>query len=266
MRRILSFICEGMTLGATLDDGTATTGLLIVSGGNEIRIGAHRGMAKLAADVAAKGYPVIRFDRRGIGESEGENGGFSSSGPDIAAAITAFKQHCPALRAVIGFGNCDGATALVVHKIQVDGLVLANPWVIEPNEDLPPAAAIRSRYSQRLRDPKAWFSLISGRINIGLILKGLSKMRQSAKPVGGLAQAFWLAFNQTPLRSTIILAKRDNSAIAFTEAFKGRVFEEWRARSDIDLIEIDSASHSFAPEQDYAVLLNEILGNLEHIR
>jgi len=80
MRRQLSFACEGAALAASLDEAPGATGLLIVSGGNEIRSGAHRGMAMLAGRVAAAGFPVFRFDRRGIGDSEGVNGGYESSG------------------------------------------------------------------------------------------------------------------------------------------------------------------------------------------
>jgi pimeloyl-ACP methyl ester carboxylesterase len=95
MRHPLSFACEGATLAASLDEAAGTTGLLIVSGGNEIRSGAHRGMATLAARIADTGHPVFRFDRRGVGDSEGANGGFESSGPDIAAAIAAFRDAAP---------------------------------------------------------------------------------------------------------------------------------------------------------------------------
>ena len=144
MRRLLSFPCEGATLAATLDEAPGATGLLIVSGGNEIRIGAHRGMAKLAADVAGTGYPVFRFDRRGIGDSEGDNGGFLSSAPDIAAAVATFRAQCPALARIVAFGNCDAASALVIHRIDgIDALVLANPWVIEAKDDMPAPAAIK---------------------------------------------------------------------------------------------------------------------------
>ena len=54
MRHQLTFDCEGATLAASLDEAPGTTGLLIVSGGNEIRSGAHRGMALLAQRVAAE--------------------------------------------------------------------------------------------------------------------------------------------------------------------------------------------------------------------
>ena len=116
MRRLVNFSCEGQSLSGTLDSALSKTGLLVVSGGNEIRIGAHRGMAKLAGDVAAAGHPVFRFDRRGIGDSEGENGGFTKSGPDIAAAIAAFRDACPELIRIVAFGNCDAASALLLHR------------------------------------------------------------------------------------------------------------------------------------------------------
>src|SRR3546814_1882665 len=79
VRRHLDFSCRGHRLAASIDEGRMDTGLLIVSGGNELRSGAHRGMAKLAARLARDGFPVFRFDRRGVGDSEGENGGFLSS-------------------------------------------------------------------------------------------------------------------------------------------------------------------------------------------
>ena len=51
-------------------------GLLLVTGGNEVRSGAFSGQAQLAARIARKGFPVFRFDRRGVGDSDGENKGF----------------------------------------------------------------------------------------------------------------------------------------------------------------------------------------------
>src|SRR3546814_18832077 len=75
---------------------------MIVSGGNEIRVGAHRGMALLAERLAAAGLPVFRFDRRGIGDSTGANDGYTSSGPDIAAAVRAFRAQVPHLSTLIG--------------------------------------------------------------------------------------------------------------------------------------------------------------------
>lgn len=65
MRRHVLFPCDGSLLAGTIDEAPGKTGLLIVSGGNEVRSGAWGSQAQLAAAVAAAGCPVYRFDRRG---------------------------------------------------------------------------------------------------------------------------------------------------------------------------------------------------------
>ncbi len=263
MRRILSFDCQGDKLAATCDDGNATTGLLIISGGNEIRIGAHRGMAKLAQDIAAAGHPVFRFDRRGIGDSEGENAGFMGSGPDIAAAIEAFRSACPGLTHITAFGNCDAASALVIHQPKgIAAAVLANPWVIEPTGDLPPPAAIRARYVEKLRDPRALLRLLTGGVNLRKLASGLRSIAQPAAPA---ALADQIASGMTTFAGSlhVILAERDGTAIAFADQWKQQTFALARARSDIVVQTIDSGSHSFASNADYRVLKATILNMLE---
>jgi exosortase A-associated hydrolase 1 len=259
MRRILSFPCEGQVLAGTLDDAPGATGLLIVSGGNEIRIGAHRGMAKLAADIAKAGFPVLRFDRRGIGDSDGENAGFLGSKSDIQAGIAAFREECPQIKRFIAFGNCDAATALVMHQLaEISALLLANIWVIEPTDDLPPAAAIKARYLERIRDPKAWIGLLTGSINLRKTVSGLLKISQT-KPVSGLAArvAQGLAGFDGPV--TILLANRDATALAFASEWESEVFASARSRDTIGLTRIDSASHSFASDADYQKLYDSVI-------
>ena len=259
MREILTFPCEGFRLGGTVDTADKATGLLIVSGGNEIRIGAHRGMARLAQVIAAKGVPVFRFDRRGIGDSEGDNHGFQSSGPDIAAALVAFRAACPQLDHVVAFGNCDAATALVIHDPAVDGLVLANPWIIEPTDDLPPAAAIRDRYARRLRDPKAYLALLTGKLNIRAARDGFRKISASAPAPQPLANTMAQKLaRQRAMPTIILLASGDNTAIAFAHAWSSDLFKEARQRSDVTVITLDSTSHSFAGEADFEILVQTV--------
>lgn len=183
-RRAITFDCEGATLVGTLDDGRAASGLLIVSGGNEVRAGAWGGQARLAARIAAKGYPVLRFDRRGVGDSAGDNGGFRSSGPDIAAAIAAFHRDVPTLQRVVALGNCDAASALMLMRCEgVDTLLLSNPWTIEDEEAPPPPAVIREHYKQRLHDPNAIKRLLKGEVPLGKLFASLrDALRRDAPP------------------------------------------------------------------------------------
>lgn len=249
MRHQLSFACEGAALAATLDDAPGSTGLLIVSGGNEIRSGAHRGMAMLAQRVAEAGHPVLRFDRRGIGDSEGANGGYTSSGPDIASAIAAFRTAAPHLTRIIAFGNCDAASALLLHQpLPLDALILANPWTYEDDGDdseeadepaLPPASAIRSRYLARLKDPKSLLRLVKGEIDFRKLFRGLSALGKSAPPVApdSLVARLDAAMAGLTCPATILLATGDRTAQAFAEKCDpGRLAVERLA----------SPSHSFA--------------------
>lgn len=216
----LAFPCGSALLAGTIDTARGHSGLLIVSGGNEVRSGAFAGQAALAARVAAAGFPVFRFDRRGVGDSGGENRGFRASGPDIAAALAAFKAIAPHVERVVGFGNCDGASALMLGGgAGCDALVLANPWTIEGDAQALPPAAVRARYAGRLRDPREIARLLSGGVNLGKLARGLVQAIR-AKPapstLAGEMRAGLAAFGG-PV--AILLAAADRTAQAFAESW-----------------------------------------------
>ena len=243
MRRLISFACEGETLIGTLDDADGPTGLLIVSGGNEIRCGAHRGMALLASRLAEDGFPVFRFDRRGIGDSSGENAGFTSSAADIAAASAAFRSQLPRLTRVIGFGNCDAATALAffASDARIDRLVLANPWIVEPtNPLLPPAAAIRHHYRRRLMDLNFWRQFLRGRIDLSKSLKGLRSIVSARSQVSELTRRFMDAVIDK--NAIVVLARGDATAIAYHDTVGDK--------AGPPITTIETSSHSFAGPGD----------------
>ncbi|MDF0489462.1 hydrolase 1, exosortase A system-associated [Sphingomonas sp. H39-1-10] len=257
MRRLIDFACAGERLLGTLDAAAGETGLLIVSGGNEVRSGAHRGMALLAARLAAAGVPVFRFDRRGIGDSSGENGGFLSSAPDIAAAAAAFAAQAR-VRHLVAFGNCDAATALALFGAcaGIDRLILANPWVIEDDDGLPPAAAIRARYAEMLKAPRAWLRLARGGVDLRRLAGGLRKLSKAAAPGDeALAARLFGALDHWGARATILLANGDATAIAFRDAAKAVPLA---ARIET----LESTSHSFAREGDADWLFERIMAAL----
>ena len=263
MRRLIAFACEGETLVGTLDAAGGRTGFLIVSGGNEIRIGAHRGMTMLAQAVAQAGYPVFRFDRRGIGDSTGANHGFRSSAPDIAAAIGCFREEQPQIERLVAFGNCDAASALALFdRAPIDTLLLANPWIGNEADDdtLPPAAAIRARYIEKLRSPREWLRLVRGGVKIGGVIKGLSKVSNSrSQPPPSLFAEIAEALDARSGETRLLLASRDNTAVAFADAWKQAPAT---LRDRIACLRCDSASHSFAPETDKLWLRDQVLDAL----
>ena len=266
MRQHILFSCQGSQLAATIDDGRAATGLLIASGGNELRAGAHRGMAKLAERLSRDGFPVFRFDRRGVGDSEGENGGFLSSGPDIAAAVMAFREACPRLDRIVAFGNCDAATALALHHDPDDiaALLLANPWVIENDGGMPSAAAIRKRYWERLKSPRKLWALATGNVNLAKLWRGVKAARGSGEE-SPLARAMGRAFRETNRPVTFILADRDNTAVGFQEAWNWPAFRDLHGGGRVRMIKIPTASHSFARPEDAEALYRAVRNMLHHI-
>ena len=256
MRRHFDFACEGATLGATLDEASGETGLLIVSGGNEIRSGAWAGQASLAAEIAAAGYPVLRFDRRGVGDSDGPNDGFRSTGPDIAAALAVFREACPGVTRIAAFGNCDAASALILgHGAGCDALILSNPWTIEGDagDDAPPPEVVRAHYRQRLSDPRALLRLLSGKVSPGKLIASLRDALRPSPPPNSLAQDMAAGLKQFSGPVTILLAERDRTAQAFLAAWD---------KQDTRLQTCPDASHSYVEAQARDWLREQILGIL----
>lgn len=254
MRRHLTFPCGADTLVGTVDREAATgpVGVLLVSGGREIRSGSWGGQAQFAARLAAAGIPVFRYDRRGIGESEGTDPGFLHTRDDIAAGLAAFRAAVPTLRRVIAFGNCDAAAALMLHgaDLGLDGLVLANPWTLETDEaDAAPPAALRQRYLAKLANPREVLRLLTGGVNLAKLARGL---RAATKPAPKSALVDQMAANlaRFPGPVTILLATGDRTAQMFEAA--------WPA-DDPRIKRHASNSHSFAGEETQAWLLEQVL-------
>lgn len=255
-RMQLTFECQGSPLAGTLDtassNGPSKTGLLIVSGGNEIRSGTFSGQSRLAADIAKAGFPVFRFDRRGIGDSDGENRSFRKSGKDIAAAVEAFRALAPQIERVIGFGNCDAASALMLSEGRgFDGLILSNPWTIEEDaSDTPPPAAVRSRYAEKLKNPKELLRLVTGGVNLRKLASGLRQAASDDQDITPLARDMAAGIDGFEGQVRFLLAASDRTAQAFES--------NWNA-DDPRIHRCDGASHAYVETHAKQWLEKQIL-------
>ncbi len=220
----LTFQCQGRTCAGTLDTAPGTTGLLIVSGGNEIRAGAFNGQAMLAAAIAARGFPVMRFDRRGIGDSEGENRGFRNAAKDIRAALQAFRAIAPQVERVIGHGNCDAASALMLFAgAGCDGLVLSNPWTFDDGQEQSlPAASIRERYRQKLGNPREIARLLGGGVDLRKLASGLRQAARPAPAASSLGNEMRAGLDRFDGPVQILLAENDRTAQQFSATWPDR--------------------------------------------
>ena len=253
----LQFGCGDHKLAGTLDTAPGTSGLLIVTGGNELRSGAFSGQALLAQQVARAGFPVFRFDRRGIGDSEGENRGFRKSKKDMHAAIDAFRAIAPQVDRVVGFGNCDAASALMLASGSgCDALVLSNPWTIEDDasgSDLPPPDAIRSRYLDKLRNPAELKRLVTGGVDLRKLARGLASSVAPASKPTGLADEMREGLEAFDGEVRILLAGADRTAQLFEHAWD---------KADARIARCEGASHAYVEPDARKWLLEQILAAL----
>jgi exosortase A-associated hydrolase 1 len=253
----LTFACGDCELAASFDTAPGTVGLLIVSGGNEIRSGAFAGQAQLAAEIAKAGFPVFRYDRRGTGDSEGENLGFLQATSDVEAALAAFRAMAPNLTKVVGFGNCDAAATLMLASgAGCDGLLLSNPWVIDEeaeSDSTPPASAIRARYLEKLKNPRELLRLVTGKVDLGKLLRGIGKAAGPKAPLSSLAQDVSEGLQRFEGNTRILLAGNDRTAQEFAA--------NWNAE-DERIFRCPNAGHAFVEPEAREWLKAQVLASL----
>ena len=179
--RAVVFPCgEDALIGVvTTGEQVLGTGVLIIVGGPQYRVGSHRQFVRLARYLARHGVPCMRFDYRGMGDSTGVQRSFASVDDDVRAAIEVFAEAVPGLGRVVLWGLCDGASAacLALRKSPlIAGAVLLNPWVRTKGSQA--GVMLRHYYLRRVADPRFWRKLLRGNVSlsgaVGSLLKTLS--------------------------------------------------------------------------------------------
>ncbi len=97
--RAIRFLCGQDWLYGVLSvpEQIQAHGVLILVGGGQYRIGSHRQFALLARHLSSSGIPVMRFDFRGVGDSEGQNGATGAcQDTNCKARSTIFANPSPA--------------------------------------------------------------------------------------------------------------------------------------------------------------------------
>lgn len=189
------FPCAGEWLVGVLHRPVAARprGVLVVVGGPQTRVGSHRQFTLLARALAAQGFPVMRFDYRGMGDSGGALVGFEGIAEDLEAALAAFRERMPELREIVLWGLCDAASAALLHHRvhpQLAGLVLLNPWVTEGQTAA--GVMLRRYYLRRVLSGELWARLLRGEVKVAASLRSLAGMvlrRPAAEPSGSVTRA-----------------------------------------------------------------------------
>ncbi|MGH1374021.1 MAG: hydrolase 1, exosortase A system-associated [Cellvibrionaceae bacterium] len=181
---------EGKIPHVGAQPGKVSRGVVIVVGGPQYRVGSHRQFLQLARQLSSQGIYVMRFDYRGMGDSEGDYLGYEFIGDDIKVAIDEFLQRYPHLEEIVLWGLCDGATAAACYATcdsRVTGLVLVNPWVRTTTGQA--KAQLKHYYLNRLFQREFWSKVAGGRLNLRKSIASLaSSARALMKPTGRALQ------------------------------------------------------------------------------
>ncbi len=163
--------------------GKQETGvLMMVAGGPQYRIGGHRQLVLWARKFSSQGFPVMRFDFSGMGDSYGEYVEFEDTEADIRVALDRFFAETPTLKQVVLWGECNASSSslLFAHKdSRVKGIVMINPWV--RTEQGQAKAVVKHYYLDRLKQRSFWVKVFSLKFDFIGSMKSALKMISLAR-------------------------------------------------------------------------------------
>jgi exosortase A-associated hydrolase 1 len=278
----MTFACVGEQLVGVLtrpardaSHSSARIGVLILVGGPQYRAGSHRQFTQLARALARAGYPSLRFDVRGMGDSSGPLQTFEHLSNDIAAALDAAQKQLPQVERWVLWGLCDGASAALMYMDdsadrRVHALCLANPW-IRSIESLA-RTHVRHYYGRRLMQADFWRKLAVGGVGhralleLGSTLHALWSNRRRGRACGALGQRHFrqrmvdgLSGFDGPV--LLLLSEDDFTAKEFIDQASANA--DWQRtlmRPTVQRIALPRADHTFSDraseQQMHEALLN----------
>lgn len=266
----LAFECRGENLVGILHLPTNAyrLAIVVVTGAPQYRIGSHRQFVLLARHLATAGFPVLRFDYRGMGDSGGDFKGFEHVEDDIRAAIDILCARAAQVDQVILWGLCDGASASAFYAPtdpRVAGMVLLNPWV---RSDAGLALVrLLHYYPRRFISADFWLKLIRGRVIVSTSVREVGKAgRQAAlgekwldmvsqdiaSPSStyagsqGLPRRVGAALRAFAGPVLIILSGRDLTAREFDRVvLRSRKIRRWLSREAVTVERLPEANHAY---------------------
>ena len=161
-------------------------GVLFVHAGGGNKLGPHRMFVELARKFDALGYPTLRFDLAGCGDSEGtardSNGAAEIA--DVMAAVDFFiKKAC--IRKVILFGISRGAwicfSAMACQKLPAAGAVLLSTPVSSGKAAAKALSHRAKEYLHKLRDPRSLGRLLGGKVDFRQVGRTLGHAARSSQ-------------------------------------------------------------------------------------
>jgi exosortase A-associated hydrolase 1 len=237
-QRAISFFCQGSSLVGIVDvpERPLPRGLLLLADGPQYRVGGQRQFTLLSRALAVRGIPVMRFDRRGMGDSEGSPRESDAIDDDIAAALKEFFIHMPDMNEVVllGLGDAAAAAALYAPRdARVRGLVLLNPGTGERQAP----DTLGHHYLARLGEVAFWKRLATGRLDFAASAQALRQNVRERR--GALSRRVAASLAAFPGQVLLVVGGADGAAQEAAHLLSRRHPRHKR-------VDVPGAGHSFA--------------------
>ena len=257
------FDCRGDQLCGFLHrpaNVSAPLGVLVIVGGPQYRAGSHRQFTLMAQSMAASGVAVLRFDYRGMGDSDGEMRTFEHVDDDIRVAIDVFMKEISGLAGVVLWGLCDGASAALMYSSRdprVKGLILANPWVRTQASEA--QAYLRHYYVTRFFQPSFWKKVFGGQFNVIRSLKELAGTVAKSRSANQGSESQSLSFIERMIQSfesfrgptLLLISSEDLTAKEFVDLCRqSQRWERAFGRTGVEKVPLAGADHTFSSRKD----------------
>lgn len=273
----VTFKCNGDLLLGIVSSPIQASNLavIIIVGGPQYRVGSHRQFIQLAHTVANAGFTVLRFDVRGMGDSEGELRNFTEISDDIRAAKDYLLCKLPHIKRIVLWGLCDGATAALIYFYEtrdsaIVGMCLLNPWIRLNNEtnDNINTTPNNIYYKKRLRSKDFWLKLASGKIASSAVKEAITDFYSRIKhsmtvnkkepAVDNYNQKVNHAWNLFDGNIFLILSENDLIADEFLKYARENKY--FLRRETLAKLTIENSNHTFSDKS------SKLLVELETIK
>ncbi len=251
---------------------TKAAGVVIVVGGPQTRVGSHRQFVLMARALAQAGYPCLRFDYTGMGDSPGPRPDFERAGPDIRRACDALLAQVPGVTKIALWGLCDGATAALFYAVadeRVAAVIAANPWA--RSEATRSAAIVADHYTTRLRSREFWRRLIAGKVDVigaaaearGHLWRSWTQSTRTCEAGGDDLPGRVARALSAPCQTVRLqLSGRDLTAAEFEVAIKngGKSLD-----ASTTILRLDRADHTFSEPEAWNSVLADTCEQLKRL-
>jgi pimeloyl-ACP methyl ester carboxylesterase len=239
-------------------------GVLLLNAGVVHRVGPNRLYVRLARSLAQLGFPVLRFDFSGVGDSpaRSDNPFFERRAvEEVQQAMEWMSRQHGCARFVL-IGLCSGAeiafkTACQDSRVAAAALINAPRYHTEPTPELMArvARAQEAGYYWRMArfDRRRWIKFFSARADYAAIFRAVRHklsqlLRRSPPPppienpdVGAFADLL-----QREVRLLLLFSEGDWGFHYLQTVFGSRI-DEWRARGNPRIEIVGRCDHTLTP-------------------